>query len=260
MSYGTELCASFAPEFKDTVKDTSRALKVSAVVALGFFFLVPLGVTGYVGEAAIAKNPVGYAIPAFNQLFGGGGDIAAVVIVAAFFLLMVSSTADASRALFGLAKDDMTIRQLGYLNRRGVPAVALIVDCIINVTIVMYVSSPVGILLASNLGYILAIVLAHAGFLLLRKDRPDWPRPIKLSRIWIQMSAGLLIVNLVMLLVGVTNPQLAGYGGLKETLIGIGLLALSVVLLAFRSLVQDRHTAASAGRSPTSSNPERESV
>lgn len=152
---------------------------------------------------------------------------------------MVSSTADASRALLGLAKDDMTVRQLGFLTRRGVPAVALCVDCVINVSIVMYVSSPLGILLASNLGYILAIVLAHAGFLLLRKDRPAWPRPIRLSRMWIPISATLLVVNVVMLSIGITNPGLAGYGGLKETLIGFGLLALSMVLLAFRRLIQD---------------------
>lgn len=240
VAYGTELCASFAPEFKDTTRDTSRALKSSAMLALAFFVLVPLGVTGHVGEGAIGRNPVGYAIPAFDGLFGGGGSVAAVVIVAAFFLLMVSSTADASRALLGLAKDDMTVRQLGLLNRRGVPVVALCVDCVINIAIIMYVSSPLGILLASNLGYIIAIVLAHAGFLLLRKDRPAWPRPIRLSRIWIPVSAALLVVNLVMLVVGVTNPGLAGYGGLKETLIGFALLALSMVLLAFRRLVQDR--------------------
>jgi len=47
-------------------------------------------------------------------------------------------------------------------------------------------------------------------------------------------------VNLVLLIVGVTNPSAAGYGGLKETLIGLSLLALSIVLLTFRRLVQDR--------------------
>jgi amino acid transporter len=240
VAYGTELCATFAPEYRNTVKDTSKALKFSSALALGFFLFVPLGVTGYVGEKAIAANPVGYAIPAFNGLFNGGADVAAVIIVAAFFLLMISSTADASRALYGLAKDDMTIRQLGHLNRRGVPAVALCVDCIINVILVLFVSSPLGILLASNLGYFLAIVLALVGFLLLRRDRPTWPRPIRVGRAAIPLCAALLVVNLVLLIVGVTNPSVAGYGGLKETLIGLSLLALSIVLLTFRRLVQDR--------------------
>jgi amino acid transporter len=240
VAYGTELCATFAPEYRNTVKDTSRALKVSSALALGFFVLVPLGVTGSVGEKAIAANPVGYAIPAFNSLFNGGADIAAVIIVAAFFLLMISSTADASRALYGLAKDDMTIRQLGHLNRRGVPAVALAVDCVINVILVLFVSSPLGILLASNLGYFLAIVLALVGYLLLRRDRPAWPRPIRLGRAAVPLASVLLLVNLVLLAVGATNPSVAGYGGLKETLIGLSLLALSIVLLTFRRLVQDR--------------------
>ena len=41
------------------------------------------------------------------------------------------------------------------------------------------------IIATGNLGYMLSHVLALSGFLLLRKDRPDWPRPIKLQRAWI---------------------------------------------------------------------------
>ena len=33
----------------------------------------------------------------------------------------------------------------------------------------------------SNIGYVLCHVFALSGFLLLRKDRPNWPRPIKVG-------------------------------------------------------------------------------
>jgi hypothetical protein len=35
-------------------------------------------------------------------------------------------------------------------------------------------------------------------------------------------------------------PQLTGYGDLKTTLIGVGVLAISIVAYLFRKLVQDR--------------------
>ena len=51
-----------------------------------------------------------------------------------------------------------------------------------------YASDPIGalkILVFSNLGYVLCHVFATSGFLLLRKDRPNWPRPIKVNSIWV---------------------------------------------------------------------------
>lgn len=239
VAYGSELCATFGPEFRDGAKDTSRALKASAVLSFASFVVVPMGVSGAIGEKAIANNPVGYASVAADQILGGGGNAVTVVILAAFFLMMVSSSADASRALYGLAVDDMTIKQLGVLNRFGVPSRALGVDCLVNIAIVLLVSSPLGVLLASNLGYILSIVIALIGYILLRRDRPTHLREISVGPAGTPLAVLLTVVNAVMLVVGVTNPHLAGYGGAKETLIGVGLLSCSLLLLGYRRLVQD---------------------
>jgi hypothetical protein len=37
-------------------------------------------------------------------------------------------------------------------------------------------------------------------------------------------------------------PQLTGYGNLKTTLIGVGVLAISIVAYLFRKLVQDKQS------------------
>jgi amino acid transporter len=49
-------------------------------------------------------------------------------IVAGLVLSMNTATMDGSRALYGIAKDGMTIRQLGKLNRFYVPALAMTID------------------------------------------------------------------------------------------------------------------------------------
>ncbi len=45
------------------------------------------------------------------------------------------------------------------------------VDLVVNVLLVLFISSNLAILYMSNIGYILAHLLAVSGFLLLRKDR-----------------------------------------------------------------------------------------
>lgn len=240
-AYGSELCATFAPEYKDTTRDTSLALRTTALFMLGLFTLLPLGVTGGVGEQAVAENPTAFAIPVFNQVFGGGAtDFIVIVICSSLFLSQVSSSADASRALYGLAKDDLTIKQLFHLNRFDVPGRALTLDAVVNLALIFFVASPLAILFLSNLGYISAVFFAVVGFLLLRKDRPGWPRPIRLGRAWIPIAAVLAIVNLVIIVVGASNPGLAGYGGTKEIVIAVALMSIGFVLFAFRRLVQDR--------------------
>ena len=54
------------------------------------------------------------------------------------------------------------------------------VDMVVNILLVLFIGNIFGILAASNLGYVLAHMFALSGFVLLRRDRPNWPRPIKL--------------------------------------------------------------------------------
>ena len=50
----------------------------------------------------------------------------------------------------------MTIKQLGVLNRFHVPARAMTVDLVVNVLLVLFITSNLAILYLSNIGYVLA--------------------------------------------------------------------------------------------------------
>lgn len=202
--------------------------------------LVPLATTGQLGEITITENPVTYGVVSVQQLLGGASSLVTAVLCGALFLAMISSSADAGRALYGIAREDMTIRQFGTLNSRGMPATALLVTMIVNLAILVLVGNPVAILIASNIGYILSITLAVTGYLLLRKDRPHWPRPIKLGRAWVGVAAVVAAFDLFILVVGMANPGLSHAGGTKEVLIGVGLLLTGLVLFLYRRLAQDR--------------------
>jgi len=117
------------------------------------------------------------------------------------------------------------------------------VDLVVNTLLVLFVSSNLAILYMSNIGYILAHLLAVSGFLLLRKDRPNWPRPIKLGRVWVPIAWFMTILVAFLLVVGAGAPHLLStfYGPLTwgDFGIGVGVLFASVLLFLFRRVFQD---------------------
>jgi amino acid transporter len=238
---GVDTCATFAPEYKDTVSDTRKALLSAAVFSLIVYTLLPLGLVGGVGaETVEAYDYVG----ALNQLVGSDlTNFFVVVILASFVISMNTATADGSRALYGISKDGLTIKQLGRLNRWNVPGFAMSLDMVINVLFVLFVGNIFGILAASNIGYVLAHVFAISAFILLRRDRPRWPRPIKLAPYWTGIAAVLFVAFAVFTVVGVGWFQTAagGYGkGAQVKIIGFAVLGVSLLLFLYRRIVQDK--------------------
>ena len=239
-AYGVETCATFAPEYKDTVRDTAIALRSAAVFSLAVYLLLPLGLGGVMSQEAIAENPFAFYVPAFDQIVGGASNLMVVLLIASLVLSMNTATADGSRALYGIARDDMTVKELYHLNRFHVPGRAMTIDMLINLGLVFFVGNILAIYVVGNLGYILAHAFALSAFILLRKDRPNWPRPIKLSPVWVPIAVVLVAANVFLTVMGVWYTEKIGYGGTKEVLYGVGVLLISILLYLFRRIVQDR--------------------
>ena len=243
-AYGIEVCASFAPEYHDTKRDTALALRSSAMFSLAVYILLPLGLGGVVGTAGDAGA---YYVTAFKEIVGDTvGSIAIISLLASLLLSMNSATADGGRALYGIARDDMTIKWLYHLNRFHVPARGMSVDLVVNVSLILLLgASNLAILYMSNIGYVLAHVFALTGFLLLRRDRPDWPRPIKVGGAWVGLAWLLAAYNLFLVIFGVTQSGVAAEVGFYEfsgwpLVIGIAVLVIAVALFFYRRIVQDK--------------------
>ena len=246
-----------APEYKNTRRDTTIALRSAGVFTLAVALLFPLGVGGVTGAPPVSQAAGEFYVPALTKLVGSGAaQVVLVLLIGSLFLSMISSTADGSRALYGIARDDMTIKQLYHLNRFHVPARAMTVDLVVNVVLVLFVPSIIAILYLSNIGYILAHVLALSGFLLLRRDRPNWPRPIKVGPIWLVIAAVLVVYNIILIGFGVTNPALTGYGTFTDMWIGVAVLVGSVLLYFYRRIVQDKQKVTFREEVPTEPSPE----
>jgi amino acid transporter len=97
------------------------------------------------------------------------------------------------------------------------------------------------ILAVSNFGYVIAHIFAISGFLLLRKDRPGWPRPIRLGPIWTSLAVLCLVLDIVYLVVGSISFNLTGYSGGSEVFVwGLIVVVISVALYIYRVMVEDK--------------------
>ncbi len=134
---------------------------------------------------------------------------------------------------------DAVQRAGAMLNKHNVPERGMFVDAVLNIFLAVVFGTAIEILAAGNLGYILAHVFALSGFFLLRRDRPNWPRPIKLSRIWLPIAGLLALANLAFVVLGGFVFANKYWYGLSKTWIGVGVLCISVLLYIYRRRVQD---------------------
>jgi amino acid transporter len=248
-SYGFECCASFAPEYHDPARDTAKALRAAAIFCIFVYALFPLGAIGTFGDQNITvENSLTFYKDVFDELLGGGSSIMVLLLCAGITLSMNTATMDGSRALYGISQDGMTIRWLGKLNRNNVPGNAMTLDAVLNLGLLFLAVGVAGsgylrILAVSNFGYVLSHILAISGFLLLRKDRPGWPRPIRLGKIWIPIAVFCIAYDCVLLVIGSWSGAVTGYdapGSHTSLIWAIGVLVVAVLLYVYRVIVEDK--------------------
>jgi amino acid transporter len=248
-SYGIEVVATFAPEYHNTEVDTTKALRAAALFSALVYALLPLGLGGTLGTETVAADEtiIAFYTQAFDAIVGSGlANVMIFCVVAGLVLSMNTATMDGSRALYGIAHDGMTIRQFGHLNRFSVPGLAMTVDMLLNLLLISFFANPLEIIAVSNIGYVFATCAALSGFVLLRRDRPQWPRPVRLPDFWVPLAAVLFLINLTFLIVGGFVYSggflgIEGYGyGWDKTRVGLLVLLAALVLYLYRHIVQDK--------------------
>ena len=138
-----------------------------------------------------------------------------------------------------MARQGLTIRQLGATSRDGVPRRALLVNLVTNLCLIFLLGDLLAIVAAGNIGYLIAHILALSGFVLLRRDRPGAERPIRVHRVFVPVAAALVVLLAIVLVVGAASFDLTGYGDVRELAVALCVLGLSVVLFAVRRVLQD---------------------
>ena len=257
-SYGIEVVASFAPEYQDTERDTPVRCAPPRSSPRVVYVLLPLGVGGTLGTTVISEDATSDRVlhPGLRHarrvgsrerddlLRGGGPD-------------PVDEHRDDGRLESAVRHregrdDDQGVRRL---NRYSVPGRAMTLDAILNIFLISAFAGVLEILAVSNVGYVFATCTALSAFILLRRDRPNWPRPIRLPNFWVPLAGVLFPINLTFLVVGGFLYSggflgIEGYGyGWDKTRTGLLVLLAALILYIWRHLVQDKIPLSCASRS-----------
>lgn len=232
--YATEICSAFTPEYRNKAADARRAMLSATGFLIAAFVFVPLSAVGLTGEATVANNPATYYSTVVELAYGNFAGVVTLVICAALFIITVSALADSGRTLYGMSEQRRIVGLFKPLNAKGEPINAVLVTTALNLLLVVFLKNPVSLLIASNVGYLLAITLAVLAFILLRRHRPEAHRPIRLGSHWI--TIGLLIVtfNAFLLVVGAANPELSYSGSYGDVLFGIAVPIVGYLLFVLR--------------------------
>lgn len=167
------------------------------------------------------------AVAAANQIFGDPGmHLIAILIMISTFGCNNGLVLAGARVYYTMAKDKLFFRQAGELNKNAVPEWALWAQCV--VASLLCLSGEYGNLL-DMISFVVVIfyALTIAGIFILRRKRPDVPRPYK--------AFGYPFLPLIYILMGITfctmliiyKPAFT-WPGLIITLIGIPIYFVAV--------------------------------
>jgi APA family basic amino acid/polyamine antiporter len=180
-----------AGEVRDPKRNLPLSLALGTSLVIVLYLLCNLAYLAVLPVHAIQTAPSDrVATLAVSKVLPGIGNLAmAVLIMVSTFGTVNGITLAGARACYAMARDGLFFRSAGRLNKRGVPAGALMMQCVWAMLLVLpRVWDPAtktwGNLYSNLLDYVISAalifyILTILGMFRLRRTRPDMPRPYR---------------------------------------------------------------------------------
>jgi APA family basic amino acid/polyamine antiporter len=183
-----------AAEVKNPKRDVALSMAFGTIIVITLYCLANLAYLCALPLAQIQNAPDDrVASAALQAVFGpAGAAVMAVAIIISTFGCNNGLILAGARVSYAMAKDGLFFRSTGTLNKKGVPASALIYQCVWIVILILLRTRHVsaagavtyGNLYSDLLDYVVFSVLIFyaltiAGIFVLRSKRPDLERPYR---------------------------------------------------------------------------------
>jgi APA family basic amino acid/polyamine antiporter len=157
-----------------------RALLVGCLIVTALYVLANVAYENVLPLSAIQHAPADrVATAAATSLFGPvGAGLTAVAIMVSTFGCVNGLVLSGARVTYAMARDGLFFRRLGTVNRAGVPAGALAAQGIWAGVLVLsgsYADLLKYVISADILFYVMLVLAV----IVLRRRRPEWPRPFR---------------------------------------------------------------------------------
>lgn len=169
-----------AGEIKNPQRNIGLSLALGTIIVTLIYLLTNIMYTGVLSLQEIAgsdKDRV--AVTASHVIFGNAGTIViAVMIMISTFGCDNGLIMSGARVYYSMAKDGLFFKKVGVLNKNAVPEIGLWLQCVI--ASLWALSGKYGNLL-DMISFVVVVfyMLTIIGIFILRKKRPDAPRPYK---------------------------------------------------------------------------------
>jgi basic amino acid/polyamine antiporter, APA family len=166
-------------EIRDPGRTLPRALLLGVLAVAALYILLSLGYLNVLGFDGFAESRRTVASDTATVLFGeGGGRFVAAAILLSVLGSLNGITISGPRIYYAMAKDRLFPRTFAAVNRHHVPGRAIWAQAALGIAFLLFFDFEQ---LTDNVVFIsfLMYALAAVGLLVLRRVRPDLPRPYK---------------------------------------------------------------------------------
>ncbi|WP_353722237.1 amino acid permease [Dyadobacter sp. 676] len=169
-----------AGEIKNPQRNIGLSLALGTIIVTVIYVLTNVMYTGVLSLQEIASSDKDrVAVTASHVIFGNAGTIViAVMIMISTFGCDNGLIMSGARVYYSMAKDGLFFKKVGQLNKNAVPEIGLWLQCVI--ASLWALSGKYGNLL-DMISFVVVVfyMLTIIGIFILRKKRPDAPRPYK---------------------------------------------------------------------------------
>ncbi|SEI80903.1 amino acid/polyamine/organocation transporter, APC superfamily [Dyadobacter sp. SG02] len=169
-----------AGEIKNPQRNIGLSLALGTIIVTVIYVLTNVMYTGVLSLQEIAASDKDrVAVSASHVIFGNSGTIViAVMIMISTFGCDNGLIMSGARVYYSMAKDGLFFKKVGVLNKNAVPEIGLWLQCVI--ASLWALSGKYGNLL-DMISFVVVVfyMLTIIGIFILRKKRPDAPRPYK---------------------------------------------------------------------------------
>jgi amino acid transporter len=200
-AYAFETTICYTAEFRDPGRDAPRAIIGAGLLNLVFYGLGPVVLLGVVGPERIAEDPAVAFAPLAADTFGAGADVVIALLIVAFILIINTAILGSARTLYQASADGYTFPGLTKLSKRRVPTRAMGFDVVVNL-LLMLLGTPIAILAASTVGYMITNIVDLLGGWLLDRDTRRLDIPYRAPRLVLRLAPALAAFNFLLLFAG----------------------------------------------------------
>jgi amino acid transporter len=256
-----EAAACYIGECRDPERDAKIAMNLEGLYGLFIYTMIPIAFVVVLGATKLSNPLLADPRTIFSTfataVFGTGASwldwLIATMLVIALSLSVLNALMGSGRAIYQMSLDGDFPRIFSNVNKHGVPGFSMGFNVVCSILLI-FTGGAVEIYSLSNVGYLASFIPVLVAYYLLRRDRPDMNRPVRLPGFFKYIALAMAALYFVIWIyggivyTGLPNASLGGNNTRVYYFIGWAILLSYLPLYWYRVKIEDpKYVAAEGG-------------